>query len=182
MQLANYKAHNAEPVESDWAELREAQQMAADHLVACETAVNIDIGMANDIHPISKDIVGDRLARLALALDYKHNLPYSGPRYQSYFIGPHSVTLTFQFADALQTSDGQPLRGFTIAGADRRFYNADAVIKGNTIEVSSPHVPTPLAVRYAWADNPDCNLINAHQLPASPFRTDDWPGITINNR
>ena len=182
MQLANYKARNAEPVESDWAELREAQQMAAAHLVACETAVNIDIGMANDIHPISKDIVGDRLARLALALDYKHNLPYSGPRYQSYLLGPQSVTLTFQFADALQTSDGQLLRGFTIAGADRRFYNADAVIKGNTVEVSSPHVPTPLAVRYAWADNPDCNLINAHQLPASPFRTDDWPGITINNR
>jgi len=77
----------------------EAQQRAADHLGACETAVNIDIGMANDIHPISKDIVGDRLARLALALDYKHNLPYSGPRYQSYLIGPQSVTLAFQFAD-----------------------------------------------------------------------------------
>lgn len=85
-------------------------------------------------------------------------------------------------ANDLKTKDGGPVKGFAIAGADRKFHWADARIVANRVEVSSPNVPHPVAVRYAWADNPVCNLYNSADLPAAPFRTDMFPGVTINNK
>jgi sialate O-acetylesterase len=181
VQLANFKAVTPEPGESDWAELREAQSMT---LKAPNTgqAVIIDVGEANNIHPKDKQAVGNRLALWALAKDYGKDVVFSGPTCESMKKEGGTILLRFgNLGGGLAAKDG-PLRGFAIAGADKKFVWADARIDGDAVVVSSPDVPDPVAVRYAWADNPVCNLYNEAGLPASPFRTDDWPGITVDNR
>lgn len=177
VQLANFMAKEAEPQESAWAELREAQTMTL-HLAHTGMAVTIDIGDAADIHPKNKQEVGHRLALVARANTYKEKTDYSGPLYQTYCMERDQVRISFNFNETLKSSDGKALTGFTIAGPDRKFYQAEAVIEGNEVVVSSQKVKYPLAVRYGWANNPDCNLTNRSGLPASPFRTDQWPGVT----
>ncbi len=174
VQLANFMDVQNEPGESDWAELREAQLQTL-HLDHTGMAVTIDIGDARDIHPKDKQGVGNRLALAARALTYDQKITYSGPLYRLYTLEGNKIRIAFDHTDGgLKTKDNQPLKGFAIAGPDHRFYWADAVIEGNEIVVSSSKVLFPVAVRYAWGNNPICNLYNGAGLPASPFRTDDW--------
>jgi sialate O-acetylesterase len=182
-QLPNFQQVFDHPIESDWAELREAQSMA---LAQPNTAmgVAIDIGEANDIHPVDKKDAGYRLSLAARKLVYGENkLVASGPVYRSMKIDGNKVILTFETnGSPMVSKDGGDLKFFAIAGDDKKFVWAKAVIKNNTVEVSSPQITNPVAVRYAWAGNPaGCNLFNAAGLPASPFRTDDWPGMTFSN-
>ena len=182
VQLANFMAIDPEPAESMWAELREAQLMTLD-LPNTGMAVIIDIGEANDIHPKNKQDVGKRLALWALAKSYGKELVYSGPIYKSMKIEGNEIILYFDHVGGglIAAGDG-PLKGFAIAGADRKFVRADAKMDGDNIVVSSGEVSGPVAVRYAWADNPVCNLYNEEGLPASPFRTDNRPGITVDKK
>ena len=181
VQLANWHANKAEPDESDWAELREAQTMT---LREPQTgmAVTIDIGDENDIHPRNKLDVGRRLAAWALAGTYGQKDIPSGPLYDRFTIEGDKIRIRFKHGVGLKTSDGGVVKGFAIAGEDRRFVWADARIDGDTVIVSSSKVIKPVAVRYGWADNPLANLYNSAGLPASPFRTDDWPGVTATHR
>jgi sialate O-acetylesterase len=182
VQLANFTEVLPEPDESNWAELREAQTMTL-KLKNTGMAVIIDIGEAKDIHPKNKQDVGKRLALNALAKDYGKKVTWSGPLYKSMRIADDKVILRFAHTDGgLAVRGGDALKGFAIAGKDRKFVWADAEIKGNTVVVSSPQVLKPAAVRYAWANNPVCNLVNGTGLPASPFRTDQWPGQTRNSK
>ncbi|MHB9130202.1 MAG: sialate O-acetylesterase [Armatimonadota bacterium] len=174
VQLANYMVRKDEPVESRWAELREAQTMTLQE-PNTGMAVIIDIGEAADIHPRNKQDVGYRLALNALAQDYgKTDLVCSGPLFTGAQVEGNAIRLSFDHIGEGLVCHGEKLTSFTIAGTDRQFVNADAVIDGDTIVVSSPQVPAPIAVRYGWEDNPACHLYNQAGLPASPFRTDDW--------
>lgn len=176
VQLAAYKQAKAEPAPSSWAELREAQAMAL-KLPNTGMIVATDIGDAEDIHPKNKQEVGERLARVALAKVYGTKIDYSGPAYKSFAKKGNAITVEFDFKDGLK-ANGATLKGFAIAGDDKVFYWADAKIEGGKVVVSSAKVANPVAVRYNWADNPDGNLTNASGLPAVPFRTDTWPGVT----
>jgi sialate O-acetylesterase len=180
VQLADYMQERPQPGDSAWAELREAQTMTMSKLKNTGQAVIIDLGEANDIHPRQKEEVGRRLARWALAKDYGVSVPYASPLYKAMQIGDHKVTVTFdQVEGALRANDVNDVRGFTIAGKDQKFVTAEAKIVGpNRVEVWSDTVSEPAAVRYAWADNPVCNLYSTTGLPVTPFRSDDWPGIT----
>jgi len=203
-QLANYMVKKPDPGESLWAELREAQSLTL-KLPNTGQAILIDIGESADIHPRNKKDVGERLALIALAKDYKKSQPYSGPVYDSMKIADGKAVLSFkQVADGLvakplpetydvrsQTKETAPLvrnspgcqiEGFAICGEDKKWVWADAKIHGKTVVVSSDKVPAPVAVRYAWSDNPTCNLYNSAGLPASPFRTDDFPPVTLNGK
>lgn len=182
VQLANFMDQPTEPGPSEWAELREAQSMTLT-LKNTGMAVIIDIGEAKDIHPKNKQDVGKRLALNALAKDYGKRVVWSGPEYKSMKAKGGKVTLTFKHADGgLVAKGGEPLKGFEIAGEDKKFVWADATIKGSKVIVSSDKVEKPVAVRYAWANNPICNLFNGSGLPASPFRTDEWPGVTVGKK
>jgi len=142
--------------------------------------VTIDIGEPKDVHPHRKAEVGQRLALLALGTTYKKPIVYSGPLYQSMTVEGNKIRIRFaNTGSGMEARDGGPLAGFAIAGPDQRFHWAEATIDGVSVVVSSPEVPTPVAVRYAWGDSPHCNLFNTDGLPASPFRTDSWPGITV---
>jgi sialate O-acetylesterase len=145
-------------------------------------AVIIDIGDTNDIHPRNKFDVGHRLAVWALAQTYHQSVEYSGPLYDSNSVEGDKIRIRFKHAAGLKTSDGGLPKSFAIAGADRKFYWAEAHIDGETIVVSSSKVTRPVAVRYGWADNPEVNLYNGTNLPASPFRTDDWKGVTADRK
>jgi sialate O-acetylesterase len=183
VQLANFQKHNEQPVDDAWAELREAQSLTAKHLKNCGIAVTIDIGNADDIHPKDKQDVGKRLALVALNRTYGDRVEYSGPEYAGMKRDGAAIRLRFTHTDGqLVAKGGDKLEGFAIAGADKKFVWADARIEGDSIIVSSSQVPDPVAVRYAWSINPVCNLYNKADLPASPFRTDDWPPITLNNK
>jgi sialate O-acetylesterase len=178
VQLANFGEVSKQPAESAWAELREAQHLACS-VPNTGMAVAVDIGEAHDIHPKNKQEVGRRLALIARAKVYGEDIAYAGPKYKSSKIEGNKVWLTFDHVQAgLQAAGQQDLKGFAVAGPDRRFYWANATIKGDQVIVWSDQVPEPVAVRYGWADNPICNLYNGAGLPASPFRTDSWPGIT----
>lgn len=188
VQLANYMAVRPEPVQSEWAELREAQLMT---LATPNTgmAVIIDIGEAGNIHPKDKQDVGKRLALWALAKTYKKDMEYSGPLYKYMELKGDKAILHFDHVDgglmvlAKQGAEAnEPAKGFAIAGADKKFVWAEAKIEGETVIVRSDRVAEPVAVRYGWADNPVCNLYNKTGLPASPFRTDLWPGLTDAKR
>ena len=195
-QLANYLAKMNQPGESAWAELREAQ---AKTLSVPNTgmAVLIDTGESEDIHPQSKQIAGERLAQIALAKTYRRDVVHSGPLYKSMRIEGSAIRLSFDHlgggliakevpatydvmrktgktAPLVRNCPKSQIEGFAICGADKKWVWADAKIDGDTVLVSSTQVPAPIAVRYAWADNPTCNLHNAADLPASPFRTDDF--------
>ncbi len=183
VQLANFMTQKPEPGDSAWAELREAQLMTLS-LKDTGMATIIDIGEAGDIHPKNKQDVGKRLALWVLAKTYgRKDVVCSGPLYESMKVRDGKVLLRFDhIGGGLVVKGGGPLKGFAIAGVDRKFVWAEAVIEGKTVVVSSDKVPEPVAVRYAWADNPVCNLYNAAGLPASPFRTDDWPGVTADRK
>lgn len=176
VQLPNCFPRHADPSESGWAELREAQAMAL-KLPKTGMAVTIDVGEEHDIHPKNKQDVGHRLALVAESLAYgKEDVVSSGPVFSGMKVADGKATLLFkQTDDGLADKDGPPLKGFQIAGADRNFVWADAAITGNKVVVQSGKVASPVAVRYAWADTPDCDLANKAGLPAAPFRTDDWP-------
>lgn len=172
VQLANFMAREDLPCESQWAELREAQAMTAANDPQAGLAVAIDIGDAKDIHPKNKQEVGRRLALAAEAITYGQAAPYSGPVYESLSVAEGKATLSFSHTEGgLQAKDG-PLVGFAVSGADKHFVWAQARIEGHKVVVWSPDVPEPVAVRYAWANNPACNLYNGAGLPAVPFRTD----------
>ena len=177
VQLANWREVREQPTESAWAELREAQLLTLS-LPNTGMATAIDIGDAEDIHPKNKQEVGRRLALNALAKVYGKDVVYSGPVYKSMSIEGDKIRLSFDHVDGGLVSKGGVLTGFAIAGEDSQFVWANAQIDGETVVVSNPEIRHPLAVRYAWADNPLCNLYNKAGLPASPFRTDDWDGVT----
>ncbi len=158
------------------AELREAQASAL-ALPNTGMAVTMDIGDPADIHPRNKQEVGRRLALCALADTYKQSVEFSGPVYKSMEVANGSVRLTFTHALGLAPAD-EPLTCFTIAGADRKFVPAEARIDGESVIVRSDAVPAPVAVRFGWGAADQPNLRNAAGLPAPPFRTDDWPGVT----
>jgi sialate O-acetylesterase len=182
VQLANWRVRAAEPGESDWAELREAQLRTL-ALPATGMAVIIDIGDTNDIHPRNKLDVGKRLAAWALADTYHQKVEASGPLYDSSASDGQKIRIKFKhLGGGLKSADGGPLKGFAIAGADHKFSWAEASIEGDTVVVWSKDISHPVAVRYAWGDNPLCNLANGAGFPASPFRTDSWPGITDNRK
>ena len=174
VQLANFMQRHDEPTDTNWARLREAQTMALE-LPHTGMALAIDVGDATDIHPKDKQTVGKRLALAAEATVYYRDVEYSGPMFGGAQMEGEKVRLTFRNAEGMKAADGGKIKGFAIAGADRKFVWADAEIAGDHVIISSPGVKAPASVRYAWADNPECNLINAAGLPASPFRTDDWP-------
>jgi sialate O-acetylesterase len=178
VQLANWKARPQDSIDSEWAELREAQTMTLKAAPNTGMAVTIDIGNPDDIHPRDKLDVGLRLARWALVDAYGMKVEKSGPLYDSYKVEGERVRVRFTHAGGLKTRDGAAPAGFYVAGADRKFVPAEARIEKGEVVVWSQDVPAPVAVRYAWADNPAANLYNSDGLPASPFRTDDWPGVT----
>jgi sialate O-acetylesterase len=181
VQLANFMKTDSVPVESAWAELREAQSKTL-ALPNTGMAVTIDVGDALDIHPKDKQTVGNRLAINALNKVYQQNVEFSGPVLKEMKVAGQKMMLTFEnCGTGLKAKDKYGyLKGFTVAGDDKKFYWAAAEITGeNTVEVSCQQVKKPAAVRYAWANNPDdANLYNSDNLPASPFRTDSWKGIT----
>jgi sialate O-acetylesterase len=175
VQLANFRARRARPSDSAWAELREAQMMALSEPKTA-MAVTIDIGEAKDIHPKNKLDVGRRLALGAMKIAYGRAVVHSGPLFASMKIEGQKARLQFKhIGGGLVAKGGGPLKGFAIAGEGRKYVWAQARIDGDTLVVWSDQVNKPVAVRYAWADNPECNLYNTDGLPASPFRTDDWP-------
>ncbi|MEO1526750.1 MAG: sialate O-acetylesterase [Planctomycetota bacterium] len=184
VQLADFRDEVDQPGPSSWAELREAQTMTMEKLANTGEAVILNLGEASDIHPKNKQDVGKRLARWALAKDYGYEIAYRSPTYKSMKLAGKKIVLEFDHVGkGLDTFDVRTPIGFTIAGEDQVFVAADAKITGkNTIEVSSPNVEGPAAVRYAWADNPVCNVQSVEGLPMTPFRTDDWKGMTADVR
>jgi len=177
VQLANFMAPDAEPpAQSAWATLRETQT-AALALPKTAQAVIIDIGEEKDIHPRNKQDVGARLALAARKVAYGQSLVASGPMHSGHTIRGNEVTVRFTNVGGGLIARGSSNRvgGFAIAGADHKFVWADARIEGDHVVVSSPSVTSPVAVRYAWGNNPTtANLYNREGLPANPFRTDSW--------
>jgi len=148
-------------------------------------AVTTDVGNPNDIHPTNKQDVAHRLATNALKNDYDQNIPYASPLYDQMQVDGNKAVISFKNAEnGLTVKDRYGyLKGFEIAGEDKVFHYAKAEIQGNKVVVFNPKVSKPVAVRYAWSDAPEeANLYNADGFPASAFRTDSWPGITINAR
>ena len=164
----------AEVGDSDWAELREAQDHAAKTLPNVGIAVITDVGDKDDIHPTKKQPVGARLALLARARAYGEKVEASGPVFTAKTVRGREVTLNFTRATGLKTLDGGAPTGFSVAGEDRKFHAATAELRGSQVVLSSAEVEQPVAVRHGWADHPVVNLANGAGLPASPFRTDSW--------
>jgi sialate O-acetylesterase len=163
-------------------ELREAQMMTLS-LPNTGMAVTMDIGNPDNIHPLNKVDVGKRLALWALAKDYgREKITYSGPLYRDMKVEGDSIRLYFDYVDGGLVAKGGPLTHFTIAGEDENFHKATATIDGDTIVVRSEKVKNPVAVRYGWEPAAEPNLFNKAGLPASSFRTDDWPGVTAGNQ
>jgi sialate O-acetylesterase len=178
VQLAPFLKIQDQPQESSWAELREAQWLATRVLPKVGMAVITDVGDPADIHPKKKQPVGERLALAARAIAYGERIEYSGPIYHNKVVKDGKAVLYFDHVGkGLEARDGE-LKGFAICGEDRKFVWAKAEIVGDTVVVSSPEVAKPVAVRYGWADCPVINLWNKNGLPASPFRTDDFPMVT----
>ncbi|SMB87170.1 protein of unknown function DUF303 acetylesterase putative [Hymenobacter roseosalivarius DSM 11622] len=181
VQLASFGPQQDQPADYDWAELREAQLMT---LAQPRTgmAVALDLGNPDDIHPLNKQDVGHRLALTARQVAYgEKNIVASGPTYKSMTVDGNRIRLQFDNVGSglmLQDSSGPHLKGFAIAGVDRKFVWAQGKLEGNTLVLYSDQVPTPAAVRYAWGNSPFVNLYNKENLPASSFRTDTWPGST----
>jgi len=200
VQLADFMAEKPEPGDSAWAELREAQTMTMKRLPNTGEAVIIDIGEGKDIHPKNKVDVGRRLARWALAETYKvPGIPCRSPLYKSMEKSGNKIVLTFEnitpVTQGFPNAQANPAvtgwrpfdvnepRGFAISGDDKKFVWAKAkILVDGRIEVWADAIKDPAAVRYAWADNPVVNMYSTQGLPLTPFRTDDWPGVTIDNK
>jgi sialate O-acetylesterase len=182
VSLPAFMHHRDEPGDDSWAELREAQAMTARKVPNSGLAVTVDTGDPDNIHPRDKKIVGERLALCALAGEYGKKISYAGPTFKSVEPLPGALELHFDHADDGLVVKGGKLEEFSIAGKDRNWYWANAKIEGDSVVVSSPSVPEPEAARYAWQANPAATLYNGAGLPAVPFRTDDWPGITANHK
>ncbi|GAB3762165.1 sialate O-acetylesterase [Spirosoma pomorum] len=181
VQLASYGAEQSSNKGSGWAELREAQTQTL-KLPKTGMAVTIDVGNPKDIHPTNKQDVGHRLALQALKQDFGQNIAYSSPMFESVTFEDGKAIVTFSNVDkGLVANDKYGyLKGFEVAGADKQFHYAKAEIAGNKVIVYHPNGQKPVTVRYAWADSPiEANLFNSAGLPANPFRTDDWPGLTL---
>jgi len=179
VQLPGFQAVQQAPVEAkSWADLRDAQA-AALALPNVGMAVIIDLGEAGNIHPKNKQDVGKRLALVALAKSYDQKVEFSGPAYKSMKVADATVRLTFDHIGGGLVAKGGDLVGFAVAGEDKVFHVAQAKIEGAEVVVSSDKVAKPVAVRYAWANNPICNLYNKEGLPAAPFRTDTWTSQEI---
>ena len=180
VQLATYNSANGNSNNgSTWAELREAQQLTL-HLPNTGMAVTTDVGDPNDIHPKNKQDVGKRLAAIALNDVYQTKMIHSGPQFKS-VSGKGSLLLVYfkNTGGGLEIHNDRKLQGFEIAGADKKFYPANAVIKAEHVELSSPVVTKPVAVRYSWADDAgSSNLFNKEGFPAAPFRSDTWKSFT----
>ncbi len=184
VQLANFMKFEDEPKESEWAELREAQTMTL-ALPNTGMAVIIDIGEGADIHPKNKHDVGKRLALAAKKVAYNEPINYSSPMYQSMQVNGNKATISFKHTGGgliIKDRYGY-IKGFAVAGEDKQFYWAKAYIEGDKVVIYSDQVSKPVAVRYAWANNPeDVNLFSKEGLPVCPFRTDDWKGITVGKK
>lgn len=178
VQLAAFGPNGQKLGESDWAELREAQLMTLSASPKTGMALAIDVGNYDDIHPRNKQPVGARLALAARAVAYGEKIVHSGPVYKSMKIEGAKVSLSFNHTGGGLEARGGELKGFIIAGEDKVWREAKAEIKGKRVIVYSPEAPKPVAVRYGWMKFPTCNLYNKEGLPATPFRTDDWPGVT----
>lgn len=175
VQLPNFMQKQEQPADSGWARIREAQLQTFKNDPYSALAVTYDVGEWNDIHPLDKKTVARRLFLGARKIVYGEKVTASGPVYKDMKIDGNKIILTFTETGRGLMAEGGSLKHFAIAGADRKFVWADAVIKGNTVVVSSSHIDAPVAVRYAWSDNPeDANLCNKDGLLASPFRTDGW--------
>lgn len=184
VQLANFMKFEDEPKDSDWAELREAQTMTLS-LPNTGMAVITDIGEANDIHPKNKHDVGKRLALAAKKVAYKEDIIYSSPMYESMQVNGNKIVISFKnIGSGLMVKDRYGyIKGFAIAGEDKKFYWAKAYLDGDKVIVENESVSKPVAVRYAWANNPeDANLFSKEGLPVCPFRTDEWQGITYGRK
>lgn len=203
-QIANLGAHSPKPEESAFAEVREAQSMTLAVPKTGQTVL-IDLGEEGNIHPADKWSVGERLGRIALAGTYGKAIAFSGPVYESMSIEGNKVRLRFRHVEGglaakllpsvyqpvssdpktlplVRNSPAGELEGFAVCGPDRKWAWATAKIEGETVIVGSDAVPEPVSVRYAWAQNPVCNLYNGAGLPASPFRTDDFPLMSLKNK
>jgi len=172
VSLANFMGRNSQPEESGWAELREAQALTTTALPNVGLGIAIDIGDATDIHPRNKQDVGLRLALAARAIAYKQKLVYSGPVFKALKIKDGKAEVSFLYTGKGLVAKGEALTGFAICGSDHHYVWAQAKIVGAQVVVWSDKVANPVAVRYAWANNPECNLYNSAGLPAVPFRTD----------
>jgi sialate O-acetylesterase len=175
VQLTSFRTPQAHQADSSWAPIREAQTSLLS-IPGTGIAVTIDLGEAGDVHPKNKVPVGERLAQSALARTYDRALVPNGPIASKFVFDQGSARIDFSDTDgSLSTIDGAAPRTFFLAGENRVFHAAVARIEKNSVVVTSPDVPAPVAVRYAWADNPEgCNLAGASALPASPFRSDNW--------
>jgi hypothetical protein len=174
VQLPAFKKPVDDPAApSGWALIREAM-LKSRSLPNTGTAIVIDAGDADNIHPKNKQTVGKRLGLWARAEVYGEKIPSSGPLPAGHEVKKGSIVLKFTHTDGGLKSKDAELKGFAIAGKDQKWVWATAKIEGDTVVVSSPEVKAPVAVRYAWADNPTAPLANGAGLPASPFRTDDW--------
>jgi len=182
VSLPRFAPHSATPTDDGWADIRESQALAAQRVPHSCLAVTIDTGDAQNLHPKDKQPVGERLALCALAKHYGKHVAYQGPTLASVTRKPGSIRLRFRHTDGGLIAKGPKLEEFEIAGADRKWYWADARIEGKTVVVSSPSVADPKEVRYAWQSNPAATLFNGAGLPAGPFRTDTWPLVTESHR
>lgn len=178
VSLPAFDRRSPVPTDDGWADIRESLAITAATVPNSCLAVTIDTGDPNSIHATNKEPVGDRLALCALAKYYGKHVVYSGPTLSSFQRIPGAIRLHFAHTNGGLVAKGGKLEEFSIAGKDQKFYWADARIKGKTIIVSSPSVPHPVAVRYAWQSDPRATLFNGAGLPAGPFRTDDWPLVT----
>jgi len=168
VQIANF----ADPSPNDWPSVRDAQRNML-QLQNTGMAVTIDIGESHNIHPKDKPDVGYRLALAARALTYGEAIEYSGPLLRQVTAEPHALRVWFDHAESGLVAQGGTLKGFEVAGEDRKFVSATASISGTSVVVANPTVSEPRYVRYAWANDPECNLINGDKLPASPFLSEE---------
>ncbi len=182
VQIAPYNYNRSpEADKTPCAELWEAQSFTLDTVPNTGMAVTTDIGNVMDIHPKNKQEVGRRLALWALAKTYgKADLAYSGPLYKSAKVEGGSIRLTFNHSKGLKASDGKSLSHFMVCGEDKKFVSAEARIEGDEIVVKAADVAKPVAVRFAWREDAEPNLVNGAGLPASPFRTDSFPAVTLD--
>lgn len=182
VSLPAFMHRRDQPGNDSWAELREAQALTAQKVKHSGLAVTIDTGDADNIHPIDKQVVGERLALCALANEYGKKIPYAGPTFASVTYLPGALKLRFNHAEGGLVVKGDKPGEFSVAGQDRQWHWAEARVEGDSVVVSSSAVPDPQAARYAWQANPMATLFNGAGLPAVPFRTDDWPGVTDNHK